>query len=70
MFKCELCNRSSQPREKSHKLVTKTRPRDYVNEHKRGLDKIKVTTHGWEIVEEIQVCKQDFDKHNKGISNG
>ena len=47
MFLCEKCNRQTQPGEKMHKEVIKTRPRYYPN-----------GSVGWEIVKEINVCSE------------
>lgn len=54
MYKCERCNRISNPREKANKIVVEKRQKKY--EFKNNLGEIIKTTFGWEIVKEITVC--------------
>ena len=49
MFKCKA-GHTSQPREKEHKVATRTRLKDYFNSNK--------TTTGFETVEETSFCKE------------
>ncbi len=62
MFKCERCNKISEPNEKLNKLITKTRPREYVNKYyKKGQEYTKVT-EGFEIEKEINLCSKCYEE--------
>lgn len=61
MFKCQKCKRTTRPNESMRKVVTKLRPKTYVNVIG---DKEKIST-GTEIVEELQVCERCASKINK-----
>lgn len=61
MFKCQRCKRTTRPNERMRKVVTKLRPKTYVNVIG---DKEKIST-GTEIVEELQVCERCASKINK-----
>lgn len=61
MFKCQRCERTTRPNESMRKVVTKLRPKTYVNVIG---DKEKIST-GTEIVEELQVCERCASKINK-----
>ena len=62
MFKCERCNKISKPNEKLNKLITKTRPREYINKYyKKGQEHIKVT-EGFEIEKEINLCERCYEE--------
>lgn len=61
MFKCQRCKRTTRPNESMRKVVTKLRPKTYVNVIG---DKEKIST-GTEIVEELQVCERCASKINK-----
>jgi len=45
MYRCEVCGKVSQPREKMYKIVVEKRLRRYSE-----------GTIGWEIVKEFNVC--------------
>jgi hypothetical protein len=66
MFICQVSGKQSEPGEKSFRLVTKTRQKSYTNKVKRifkGVPKlVDKVTHGWEIVEELIVCKEVYDR--------
>lgn len=62
MFKCEKCNQISKPSEKLHKITTKTRPREYINEYYKKGQKIIKTTEGFEIEKEINVCEKCYEE--------
>lgn len=55
MFKCEICGKATQPREKQYKKMVKTRNKTYSNLDK--YERVK-TTKGSEIVKEINVCEK------------
>lgn len=61
MFKCQRCKRTTRPHESMSKVVTKLRPKTYVNVIG---DKEKIST-GTEIVEELQVCERCASKINR-----
>lgn len=50
MFKCEWCNRQTESREKQHKKIIKSRPKQYSD-----------GGTGWEIAEEVNVCGDCVD---------
>jgi len=58
MFRCQVTGKLSKPREKSVKLVSKTRRRDYYNGLPEGDPDRKVIATGFEIVEELTVTKE------------
>lgn len=62
MFRCQVSGKVSQPGEKAHKIVTKTRPRTYTNRVMRGEKEIVITSQGFEIVEELLVCEEVYNK--------
>ena len=62
MLKCEKCGRITEPNEKQHKKIVKTRERIYKNQDKYGNTK---TSKGFEIVKEINICEECFEKENK-----
>lgn len=73
MYRCGNCNilvefegetDPSKPSKKTSgklksalKIVTKTRPKVYKNKIKRGKKITTFTSEGWEIVEELKVCR-------------
>ena len=62
MFKCEKCNKITAPNEKQHKIITKTRPREYINKYyKKGQEYEKIT-EGFEIEKEINVCEKCYEE--------
>lgn len=69
MFRCELCNQTSQCRKKTNKYVVQQRPKTYINDvldHKgkprydRQGNKLTKTSEGIEIVKEIKVCEKCY----------
>lgn len=62
MFICEVSGRVSKPGEKPYKVVTKTRPKTYLNKKKVGDKTIETATQGWEIVEEKIVCEKVYKR--------
>jgi hypothetical protein len=54
MFRYADTNKLSQPGEGQVKIVTKVRKVTYINKHPED-DKVRVTTEGFEIVEELAV---------------
>jgi len=58
MFRCEKCKKVSQIREKINNIVTEKRDKIYRIDN--GKDVIEV--QGWEIVKEINVCRECYDK--------
>lgn len=71
MFKCAISNKLSQPREKAFKIVTKVRPKTYIQTRYNQAEKeeYEVTFHGQEIVEELTVCQEVYEQM-KGNNNG
>ena len=60
MFKCEKCQKNSKPYEKLHKYPVEVRNKIYQNELKEGR-KIKIITScGYEIVKELNVCESCY----------
>jgi len=51
MFICERCNRITKPYEKQYKIVVQARETFYPESE----------TTGWEIIKEINVCKECAD---------
>jgi hypothetical protein len=70
MFKCDVTGKLSQPREKSYKVVTKTRNKTYQEKRYNQEEKEEyfVTFEGQEIVEELTVCEEVYLKM-KGTNN-
>jgi len=65
MYICDKCRRNSKPRKELHKVVVKTRPKEYKNTYKvRGRRKTKYSK-GWEIVKELGVCRRCVKKISK-----
>lgn len=62
MFRCQVTGKVSQPGEKSHKVVTKTRPKTYTNRVMRGDKEVVITSQGWEIVQELVVCEEVYNR--------
>ncbi len=55
MFRCGLCHKSSQPKERANKIVTETRPKLYeVPQSERP--RVRTEWSFTEIVKEILVC--------------
>ena len=52
MFICDKCGKSTQPREKMHKVTVETRDKEYVYYK----DKVRHTSEGQEIVKEVSLC--------------
>ena len=66
MYKCQNCNKTSLPRETINRIVTKTRKKVYEFEVQKGRNIITKTNEGWEIVEELEVCKECYNRlHDK-----
>ena len=59
MFRCQLCNRLSAPRERSCKIVTETREKEYFSEI-RG--RMHLVGTGTEIVKEAVLCRECAEK--------
>ncbi len=70
MFKCQLSGRNSIPGESPVRIVTRTRPKMYVNKKEVFENEkktfIEVVTHGWEIVEEKLVLRETAEALNNG----
>lgn len=59
MFRCDKCNRVTEPREKLTKKAILKRDRVYQNIFKSQYSREKVkTTFGEEIVKEINLCEK------------
>ena len=54
MFRCPICNRLSEPKERPVKLVTETRPKEYYEEIRGRMHLVGV---GREIVREVMMCR-------------
>ena len=64
MFKCQKCNKNTEPREKQHKIPVLYRDKVYQHEHMKKNGKTYITTsYGKEIIKEIDVCEECFSKH-------
>ncbi len=59
MFRCELCGKVSNPREKQYKKTIQTRNKTYTYLDNRGRCR---TSKGEEIVKEINVCEKCNDR--------
>ena len=70
MYKCQECGKISEPRETVNKLVTETRKKEYEFEVQKGRNTITKNSQGWEIVKEIEVCKECYNKLNKEKGDG
>ena len=59
MFKCQMCGKVTEPKEKQYKKIIKTRSKTYHNLNKYGKEKI---SKGSETVKEINVCEECANK--------
>lgn len=57
MYRCDFCNKNSNPGESCNIIVTKRRKKTYNNGNN--------FTQGWEIVEEKRTCANCFKKRNQ-----
>lgn len=62
MFKCNICEKITKPREKMHKKTILERDKVYTHKDKEG--KV-ITTKGKEIVKEINICENCFRKESE-----
>ena len=62
MYKCAVCGRTSEPRERCNLVAAERRQRTYVDEE-TGESRI-----GWEIVSEIKFCSQCFEKREAELA--
>ena len=64
MFVCSVSVKVSKSGEKSYKLVTKTRRKDYYEDRtdEKGITRNLLVGNGWETVEEKVVCKEVYYK--------
>jgi hypothetical protein len=64
MFICQVSGRVSKPGEKTYKVVTKTRKKDYYEDRtdEKGITRTLLVGHGWEIVEEKRVCEKVYKR--------
>lgn len=62
MYRCQISNKLSEPGTKAYKVITKTRPKTYKNVVKRGEKDVEIISHGSEIVEEVLVCREVYEK--------
>ena len=65
MFKCEICHKITEPREKLTKCPVKFRDKVYQKNHPFIKNKI-VTSYGKEIVKEINVCENCAEELKNG----
>lgn len=65
MFKCDLCHKITEPREKLTKYPVKFRDKVYQKNHPFIKNKI-VTSYGKEIVKEINVCENCAEELKNG----
>lgn len=70
MFRCSLSGKVSLPGESPVRIVTKTRPKTYINEkviYENDKKKtIEILSDGWEIVEEKLVLRETAEALNNG----
>ena len=59
MFRCQQCNRLSEPRERSCKVVMETRKKEYYEEIRGRMHLVGV---GREIVKEVMMCRGCGDR--------
>lgn len=57
MFRCQKTGKVSAPGEKPFRIVIETRDQTYIN-YPKDPKKDPKTSHGWEIVRELLVCKE------------
>ena len=62
MYRCPICNKLSAPRERSVKLVTETRPKEYYEEIRGRMHLVGV---GREIVKEVMMCRECAETRGK-----
>ena len=60
MFKCENCGIISAPCQPLNRIVTQRREKNYEVVVSKGRYSETLHRHGWEIVEEMDVCPQCF----------
>ena len=65
MFKCEICHKITEPREKLTKYPVKFRDKVYQNNHPFKKNQV-ITSYGKEIVKEINVCEKCAEELKNG----
>ena len=66
MFKCEKCNKITEPREKQNKIPILFRDKVYQYEITKPNGKTYFnTSYGKEIVKEINVCEECYEQYKK-----
>lgn len=65
MFKCQVSGKLSSPGEKSFKLISKTRKKEYFKNDAKTGQPIKIG-EGFEIVEELTVCEDVYRASTSG----
>ena len=63
MFKCEKCNKITEPREKLHKLPIQYKDIVYQYTQKKGKYENVITTYGKNILKEINVCENCYQEY-------
>ena len=66
MFKCEKCNKITEPREKLHKLPIEYKDVIYQYNQKKGKQENVITTYGKNIAKEINVCEKCYQEFLRG----
>ena len=62
MFKCDMCGKITEAREKQHKKIVEVRQKTYYNKNEWGREKKSV---GHEIVRELNICEECTEKEEK-----
>lgn len=62
MYKCNICGKTTKPREKMHKKAILFRDKTYINYDKKGREHL---SKGKEIVKEINMCDNCFKKESE-----
>lgn len=67
---CDDCKKTTEPKQPCNKLVTETRPKTYVKQHKDKAGFVRETrTHGTEIVKELKLCTSCYTLRTGRLSN-
>ena len=65
MIRCQLCNKVSNPREKTHEIILEKRSMNYENEIQAGRFKKIRNSRGWETAKSIRVCDECYSEKQK-----
>ncbi len=66
MFRCEKCNKVTEPREKLHRIPITYKDVVYQFTQKKGKNEKLITSYGKNISKEINLCEECFNEILRG----